>query len=80
MPYHFVTFKNKIANTMNKKVWIFSAVVIAAAVATSTVWLTVCKKKTSKQKKLAIVSDAGYETAYDVHFPMKPRRKKSPNP
>ena len=52
---------------MNKKLWIFS--LAAAVVITSAITLTVCRRKAKHQKRLAIVSDAGYETAWDVHFP-----------
>ncbi|HWB25898.1 MAG TPA: hypothetical protein VG738_10485 [Chitinophagaceae bacterium] len=64
---------------MSKKMWMYSTV--AAVVVTSTVWLIICKQKNKHQKKLAVVSEAGYETAYDIHYPLKPRKsRRSPYP
>lgn len=61
---------------MNKKNWIIG-VAVTAAVVTAAVMLTACRKKNkTEQKQLAVVSDAGYETAYDVHFPLKHNRRK----
>lgn len=61
---------------MNKRTWIIGAAVTAAVV-TAAVMVTVCRHKNKKeQKELALVSDAGYETAYDVHFPLKHNRRK----
>lgn len=66
----FDNLKNNIASTMTKKVWILGAVVATAAV-TVAIMLTACKQKTKREKKLAVISDAGYEIAHDVHFPLR---------
>ncbi|MDR3712486.1 MAG: hypothetical protein P4L51_06700 [Puia sp.] len=34
-------------------------------------WLV---NRQKQKRRLAIVSDAGYETAYDIHYPLKYRR------
>lgn len=57
---------------MSKKMWIISAVGVIAV--TGAVLLTVCKQKATHKKKLAVISDAGYETAHDVHFPLRHNR------
>jgi hypothetical protein len=61
---------------MNKKMWIFGTA--AAVILTGALLLTSCRQKVKHRKKLAVVSDAGYETAFDVHYPpkyKKPGRK-----
>jgi hypothetical protein len=64
---------------MTKKMWIFTTA--AAVVVTYAITLTVCKYRAKHQKRMAVVSDAGYETAYDVHFPLKKGKKgRSPMP
>lgn len=55
---------------MTKKVWILGAVITTAAI-TAGVMLTACRQRNMRNKKLAVVSDAGYEIAYDVHYPLK---------
>jgi hypothetical protein len=55
---------------MNKKIWSVGAMA-AAAVITAAIVLNVCKQKTKREKKLAVISDAGYEIAHDVHFPLR---------
>ena len=49
--------------------WVLS--IAATSIITSTIVLTVCRQKAKHQKRLAVVSDAGYETAHDVHYPLK---------
>jgi len=58
---------------MNKKLWIFSTAVITVVI-TAAVISSICKQKEKRDKKLAVVSDAGYETAFDVHYPLKHNR------
>ena len=55
---------------MTKRLLILGVVVTTAAVTAAFV-LTVCKQKTKREKELAVVSDAGYEIAHDVHFPLR---------
>ena len=60
--------------TKNKKLLLTVTLVATAAVIGANFYLL---KKHKHKKRLAVVSDAGYETAYDVHFPLKykkPRR------
>jgi len=60
--------------TKNKKLLLTVTLVAAAAVIGTNLYRV---KKRKHKKRLAVVSDAGYETAYDVHFPLKykkPRR------
>lgn len=57
----------------NKKLLV--ATILVASVATAVVAANVyLLKKYKHKKRLAVVSDAGYETAYDIHFPMKSKR------
>ena len=49
--------------------------VTTLALATTLTGLTIyLLKKCQRERRLAVISDAGYETAYDVHFPMKYRK------
>ena len=54
-------------NTMKKKKWIM-LMAITTVVAGAAVYIY---RKRRTRKQLAIVSEAGYETAYDIHFPLK---------
>jgi len=54
----------------NKKLLLTLVLVAAVAV----VGTNLLAKKTKHKKRLAVVSDAGYETAYDIHFPLKYKR------
>ena len=57
----------------NKK--LLMATILVASVATAVVVANAyLLKKYKHKKRLAVVSDAGYETAYDIHFPMKSKR------
>ena len=50
---------------------------ISLALATAVAGVTLCMvKKHKARKRLAIVSDAGYETAYDIHFPLRYKAQK----
>ena len=49
-------------------------IAFAAALAGTTIYLA---EKRRKEKRLAMISNAGYEMAYDVHFPVKYKKGKS---
>jgi hypothetical protein len=52
-----------------KKNQLFATIVLASAVV-GALGATICLAKRSKEKKrLAAISDAGYELAYDLHYP-----------
>ena len=57
---------------MNKTQKIATITLAAAALAGMAIYLRHRKKH---QKKLAVVSNAGYEMAYDVHFPVKYKKR-----
>jgi hypothetical protein len=45
---------------------------LAILMATSAVFMAVHLLRTAKKRKISsIVAEAGYETAYDIHFPLK---------
>jgi len=46
---------------------------LAATAAAATAIYLVAKKR--REKRLAVVSNAGYEMAYDVHYPIKYKRR-----
>ena len=46
---------------------------LAATATTLTAIYLIAKKR--KDKRLAVVSNAGYEMAYDVHYPMKYKKR-----
>jgi hypothetical protein len=47
-------------------------VLLLVAVAATAIAAHLCiLKKLKERRRMAIVSDAGYETAYDIHFPLK---------
>ncbi|MBN8854451.1 MAG: hypothetical protein BGO55_21205 [Sphingobacteriales bacterium 50-39] len=57
-------------NSKDKKLIATTALVtLLAGAATATAIYVINKKR--HQKRLAVVSNAGYEMAYDVHYPMK---------
>jgi len=54
-----------------KKNKLFATVVLASTVV-GAIGATICMvRKNKEQKRLAAISDAGYELAYDIHYPMK---------
>jgi hypothetical protein len=57
---------------MNKKQALFT-LAVAAGITATTLYLL---KKAQKKKRRAFVSNAGYEMAYDVHFPIRYRKSK----
>jgi hypothetical protein len=46
---------------------------LAATAATFAAVYVIAKKR--RDKRLAVVSNAGYEMAYDVHYPMKYKKR-----
>ena len=57
---------------MKKNKLFLTLVVVAAAVGVNAFLI----KRMRHKKKLAVVSDAGYETAFDIHFPLKYKKAK----
>jgi hypothetical protein len=51
-----------------------AAFAFAAALVGTTVYLL---RKNKHNKRLDLVANAGYEMAYDVHFPVKYRKRKA---
>jgi len=56
------------------KTYKLSIILITTVIITGIVIYSV--KKSRSEKRLISVSDAGYETAYDILFPLKSRRSK----
>ncbi len=56
---------------MKKSQVIAITALTTALIAGTTLYLL---RKKKQHRRLATVSDAGYETAYDVHYPLKYRR------
>jgi hypothetical protein len=56
-----------------KKTQLFATIVLATTLIGTAATLCLAKKNKEK-KRLAAISDAGYELAYDIHYPMKYRR------
>ena len=50
------------------KTKLITILTLTATLTGATIYLL---KQCRHKKRLAVVSDAGYETAYDVHFPLK---------
>ena len=48
-----------------------AGVVAGALVGAATGFVLYLLKKQELKKRLEVVSDAGYETAYDIHYPLK---------
>ncbi|HEY4208381.1 MAG TPA: hypothetical protein VGM31_16260 [Puia sp.] len=60
-------------NAKNRELIAATALVtLLAGVAAVTAVYVVSKKR--KQKRLAVISNAGYEMAYDVHYPIRYRK------
>ena len=57
---------------MNKTQKIATITLATVALAGTAIYLLHRKKH---QRKLAVVSNAGYEMAYDVHYPMKYKKR-----
>ncbi|HEX9509690.1 MAG TPA: hypothetical protein VF939_04375 [Puia sp.] len=58
-----------------KKTKLFAAAALAT-LAVTLVGSTICLVRKNKQRKrLAAISDAGYELAYDIHYPMNYKKK-----
>ena len=54
-----------------KKTQFIATLTLTTTLAAATLYLL---KQCRQKKRLAVVSEAGYETAYDVHLPLKYRR------
>jgi FMN phosphatase YigB (HAD superfamily) len=59
-------------NSKNKQLLAVTALSLLAGTAAT---LYILRKKKHK-KRLAVVSNAGYEMAYDVHYPMKYKKQR----
>jgi hypothetical protein len=46
-------------------------ITLLATVAVTAAVLLLARKHKQQKQKLAVISDAGYETAHDIHFPLK---------
>jgi Flp pilus assembly protein protease CpaA len=57
---------------MNKKQLIALATVTTLVAGAATIYLLTKKKR---EKRLAVVSNAGYEMAYDVHYPIRYKKR-----
>jgi len=61
-------------NSRNKQLIAITALTtLAASAAALTAIYLVTKKR--REKRLAVVSNAGYEMAYDVHYPVKYKKR-----
>lgn len=70
LPLHSV---DKMTLQHMKKNSLFATIVLATTVIGAAATLCLAKKNKEK-KRLAAIADAGYELAYDIHYPMKYRR------
>ena len=68
-----VTRKLNYMNSKDKKLVATTALVTLLAGGATLAAIYVISKK-RREKRLAVVSNAGYEMAYDVHYPMKYRK------
>ncbi len=59
--------------TKNKKLLLAATLVTVAGLVIANLHIF---KKYKHKKRLAVVSDAGYETAWDVHFPLKNKKSR----
>ena len=57
-----------------KKKELITLTVLTAILAGTTIYLLRKNNRNQHRKRLATVSDAGYETAYDIHYPLKYKR------
>jgi hypothetical protein len=69
---------NYITYCMKNKKQVYITLLATAAITTA-IFLLVRKNKQQK-RRLAVISDAGYETAHDMHFPLKINRLKKRRP
>jgi len=61
-------------NSRNKQLIAITALTtLAVSAAALTAVYLVTKKR--REKRLAVVSNAGYEMAYDVHYPVKYKKR-----
>jgi Flp pilus assembly protein protease CpaA len=57
---------------MNKKQLIALTTVTTLVAGAATIYLLTKRKR---EKRLAVVSNAGYEMAYDVHYPIRYKKR-----
>lgn len=57
-----------------KKKELITITALTAILAGTTIYLLRKNNRRQHKKRLMTVSDAGYETAYDVHYPLKYKR------
>ncbi|MDO6430134.1 hypothetical protein Q4E93_06035 [Flavitalea sp. BT771] len=57
---------------MNKKQLIALATVTTLVAGAATIYLLTKRKRA---KRLAVISNAGYEMAYDVHYPIRYKKR-----
>ena len=57
-----------------KKTNLLAVTVLTASLVGVTIYLL---RKDKHKRRMTVVADAGYETAYDVHYPIKYRRGRS---
>ena len=55
-----------------KQLIVFTA--LTAVLAGTTIYLLRKNNRKKHKKRLVTVSDAGYETAYDIHYPLRYKR------
>lgn len=60
-----------------KKTNLLAVTALTLAFAGMTIYLLRKDKHNKHKRRLTVVADAGYETAYDIHYPIKYRRGKS---
>ena len=57
-----------------KKTHVLTVAALTVAFAALTIYLL---RKDKHKRRMTVISDAGYETAYDIHYPIKYRRGRS---
>ena len=57
-----------------KKTHLLAVTALTATLVGVTIYLF---RKDKHKRRLTVAADAGYETAYDIHYPVKYRRGKS---
>jgi hypothetical protein len=60
-----------------KKTNLLAVTALTIAFAGMTIYLLRKDKDNKHKRRLTVISDAGYETAYDIHYPVKYRRGRS---
>ena len=57
-----------------KKKELITITALTAIIAGTAIYLLRKNNRLQHKKRLTTVSDAGYETAYDIHYPLKYKR------